>query len=229
MLSCDEVRFTIVPLGITFTASRLRGSTYCGDGVLQAVYEACDDGNGAATDACKPDCTANVCGDGLVRIGVERCDHGGAGAGSGCAADCSALEPEGASGSVGPFALIVTTDGEGDGATGSDDPGADRELAPAALVHAGCLAALARSGCCDDRDPEGRCRGRKLCGCPGRRQPGPVRVVTAEPGRWRRTARRAELDCQRLVLAWQRLRRRTGARLSPRAGGEVDDRDTRER
>ena len=48
----------------------------CGDGVVQAEVEACDDGNRADTDSCKNDCTPNVCGDGSINVGREACDDG---------------------------------------------------------------------------------------------------------------------------------------------------------
>ncbi|MBI2373043.1 MAG: VWD domain-containing protein, partial [Deltaproteobacteria bacterium] len=46
----------------------------CGNGVVE-LGEACDDGNPATGDGCRPDCTAEVCGDGVTDPG-EQCDDG---------------------------------------------------------------------------------------------------------------------------------------------------------
>jgi cysteine-rich repeat protein len=48
----------------------------CGDGLIHANVEQCDDGaNNGNNKACKADCTQNVCGDGFVGPG-EACDDG---------------------------------------------------------------------------------------------------------------------------------------------------------
>ncbi|MGK4009308.1 DUF4215 domain-containing protein [Sorangium sp. So ce1036] len=77
----------------------------CGDGVVGAPAEACDDGNQAAGDGCDPGCAVEIgfacagepsvcaggCGDG-VRSGVETCDDGGHEGGDCCSAACQ-VEP----------------------------------------------------------------------------------------------------------------------------------------
>jgi uncharacterized repeat protein (TIGR01451 family) len=81
----------------------------CGDGMLAAAHEACDDGGTEAGDGCSPSCAfetgwtcsgdagggstcaALACGDGIV-VGGEVCDDGNAQGGDGCAADCAAVE-----------------------------------------------------------------------------------------------------------------------------------------
>jgi cysteine-rich repeat protein len=63
----------------------------CGDGVLDAPLETCDDGeaNGLSADACRPDCTLPRCGDGVVDSG-ETCDDGDTWGGDGCSPACLA-------------------------------------------------------------------------------------------------------------------------------------------
>ncbi len=46
----------------------------CGDGVVEAGFEACDDGNKDDSDACLSSCEAASCGDGFVQTDVEQCD-----------------------------------------------------------------------------------------------------------------------------------------------------------
>jgi MYXO-CTERM domain-containing protein len=48
----------------------------CGDGVIEAPLEDCDDGNADDTDACVAGCTAAACGDGFLWAGMETCDDG---------------------------------------------------------------------------------------------------------------------------------------------------------
>jgi cysteine-rich repeat protein len=48
----------------------------CGDGLLFAAAEACDDGDLDQSNACLNDCSINVCGDGFTLVGVEACDDG---------------------------------------------------------------------------------------------------------------------------------------------------------
>ena len=63
----------------------------CGDGVVQPVAEACDDGqNGDPDDGCTDACALPSCGDGLVQSSLaEACDDGNQIAGDGCETDCS--------------------------------------------------------------------------------------------------------------------------------------------
>jgi cysteine-rich repeat protein len=67
----------------------------CGDGVVQAPEEECDDGNDNANDAaCTEACKQATCGDGLVHAGVEVCDDEvNDGSYGKCAVGCAALGP----------------------------------------------------------------------------------------------------------------------------------------
>lgn len=51
---------------------------YCGDGIVHAGTEQCDDGfaENTLTGACLPNCVLARCGDGVVQAGVEECDFG---------------------------------------------------------------------------------------------------------------------------------------------------------
>jgi MYXO-CTERM domain-containing protein len=60
----------------------------CGNGTVE-LGEACDDGNGADTDACLSTCADATCGDGFLWAGVEECDDGNALDGDGCSAACA--------------------------------------------------------------------------------------------------------------------------------------------
>ncbi|HEY0136660.1 MAG TPA: DUF4215 domain-containing protein, partial [Nannocystis sp.] len=60
----------------------------CGDGVVQAGVEQCDDGNVVATDACTGTCATAKCGDGIIQAGVEQCDDGNAVDNDGCSNLC---------------------------------------------------------------------------------------------------------------------------------------------
>lgn len=65
----------------------------CGDGLVLAGAEACDDGNDDDRDGCVA-CAVATCGDGHVQTGVEVCDAGtNDGSYDGCISDCSALGP----------------------------------------------------------------------------------------------------------------------------------------
>lgn len=48
----------------------------CGNNVIEAPIEVCDDGNMIDTDACRSDCQPAECGDGVVWEGKEECDDG---------------------------------------------------------------------------------------------------------------------------------------------------------
>jgi cysteine-rich repeat protein len=58
----------------------------CGDGEEQ-LGEACDDGNTAAGDGCRADCTEEICGDG-TEDPQEACDDGNTVADDGCGPTC---------------------------------------------------------------------------------------------------------------------------------------------
>ncbi len=61
----------------------------CGNSILEAPYEQCDDGNTFSNDSCKGDCTFNICGDNAVYYGIEECDDGANSiTGDGCSDDC---------------------------------------------------------------------------------------------------------------------------------------------
>ena len=70
----------------------------CGDGIIRAGVEDCDDGNQNSDDpdvACRKDCTPQRCGDGIVDNG-EECDDGNADDNDGCSNACvSLVQPEG--------------------------------------------------------------------------------------------------------------------------------------
>ncbi len=48
---------------------------WCGDGVRQPDYEACDDGDLDNSNACLTTCEAASCGDGYLHTGAEQCDY----------------------------------------------------------------------------------------------------------------------------------------------------------
>jgi cysteine-rich repeat protein len=77
----------------------------CGDGIINAAVENCEDGNTTSGDGCDSDCVTETgyacdetgcfeaCGDGVVLAGgTEACDNGTATAGTGCSVDCLAVE-----------------------------------------------------------------------------------------------------------------------------------------
>lgn len=59
----------------------------CGNAALEPP-EQCDDGNAAAGDGCRADCTRELCGDGR-RDPAEQCDDGNTANGDGCSATCT--------------------------------------------------------------------------------------------------------------------------------------------
>src|SRR5690349_2932119 len=61
----------------------------CGDGMVRAGVEECDDGNAEDGDGCTGACVAARCGDGLVRAGVEECDDGNVDDTDACTAACA--------------------------------------------------------------------------------------------------------------------------------------------
>ena len=68
----------------------LPGVAQCGDGVVHAQCEQCDDGAGnsdTAPDACRTSCLASSCGDGVLD-GGEECDDGNLASCDGCSATC---------------------------------------------------------------------------------------------------------------------------------------------
>ncbi|MGB1017322.1 MAG: hypothetical protein ACPG4T_24505, partial [Nannocystaceae bacterium] len=60
----------------------------CGDGTLDADYEACDDANDLDSDACTSECTIAACGDGYVYDGQEACDDGNDDDADACLSNC---------------------------------------------------------------------------------------------------------------------------------------------
>jgi cysteine-rich repeat protein len=60
----------------------------CGDAVVQAGFEQCDDGNDDNADACLATCVTARCGDGVVRTGVEQCDDGNLDDNDACLTTC---------------------------------------------------------------------------------------------------------------------------------------------
>ncbi len=69
------------------------GDYPCGNGTLDPG-EQCDDGNAAAGDGCRPNCTIEVCGDG-IKDPQEDCDDGNVAGGDCCSPTCKA-DPNGA-------------------------------------------------------------------------------------------------------------------------------------
>jgi len=78
---CDHMSGLVAGV-LSATATRLR-ATYCGDGVVQAPDEACDDGNFLDGDTCTATCVAAGCGNGIIE-GTEACDDGNLVNGDGC-------------------------------------------------------------------------------------------------------------------------------------------------
>jgi cysteine-rich repeat protein len=58
----------------------------CGDGIMQAGVDECDDGNPISTDGCTDACT--ICGNNTT-TGPEECDDGDLQSGDGCDANCT--------------------------------------------------------------------------------------------------------------------------------------------
>ena len=92
-----------VPAGGACADGCAEDKVVCGDGVLQAIGEECDDKNTTAGDGCSPTCTveagyvcpvpgamcrAAACGDGVV-AGLELCDDGNTMPGDGCTETCT--------------------------------------------------------------------------------------------------------------------------------------------
>ena len=104
-------------------------STECGDGVVAAGAEACDDDNLAPLDGCSPvcesergwtcgaTCVAIACGDGIRALGAEACDDGNASSGDGCSDACLVevgfgCEHTAVDGDAEPDSVCVTTCGD---------------------------------------------------------------------------------------------------------------------
>jgi cysteine-rich repeat protein len=84
--TCDDGNDVDDGNGCSATCQR---NDVCGDGIHQALYEACDDGNTDNGDACVDGCTLASCGDGYLHAGVEACDDGNTtDDGDGCSATC---------------------------------------------------------------------------------------------------------------------------------------------
>lgn len=66
----------------------------CGDGVVDAPAESCDDGNLADGDGCTTSCAVERCGDGARNDrGREECEDGNTTAGDGCSPECRLEKP----------------------------------------------------------------------------------------------------------------------------------------
>ena len=113
----------------------------CGDGVLLAALEACDEGaanSDTLPDACRTTCLPAHCGDGVVDTG-EGCDDGNQEAGDGCEPSCQ------------PSSLCGN--GDLDGAEPCDDGAANSDTAPGA-----CRLDCSEPACGDGvRDPGEGC------------------------------------------------------------------------
>jgi len=67
--------------------------TTCGNGIIEAPSEGCEDGNTVDGDGCSASCQIEaVCGNGIMEPG-EECDDGNTGSGDGCSSTCE-LEGE---------------------------------------------------------------------------------------------------------------------------------------
>jgi cysteine-rich repeat protein len=85
MDGCDQLPLTMPPLDLQLTRTR---STYCGDGIQQATFEVCDDGNFENDDSCTVACTApSGCGNGLLESG-EECDDANGSDTDACVTGC---------------------------------------------------------------------------------------------------------------------------------------------
>jgi cysteine-rich repeat protein len=83
--ACDEFLLTTSQIELQLTRIR---TTYCGDGVQQAAFEVCDDGNFDNGDSCSAACTApSGCGNGVLDSG-EQCDDGNGSDSDACVAGC---------------------------------------------------------------------------------------------------------------------------------------------
>jgi cysteine-rich repeat protein len=60
----------------------------CGDGLVRAGVEQCDDANASNTDACLTTCLLATCGDGFTHSGVEQCDDANASNTDACLTTC---------------------------------------------------------------------------------------------------------------------------------------------
>ena len=69
------------------------GAVGCGDGVMQNLYEQCDDGannSDNTPDACRTNCRRAYCGDGVIDpLAHETCDDGNPYDGDGCSRSCA--------------------------------------------------------------------------------------------------------------------------------------------
>jgi cysteine-rich repeat protein len=117
----------------------------CGDGVIRALLETCDDGNALAADGCnarcrdepgwtctgEPSTCETICGDGAIG-GDEDCDDGDTEDGDGCDASCELEAGFACTGE--PSACASTC---GDGLVASDEDCDDGDTDP----NDGCSAA----------------------------------------------------------------------------------------
>ncbi len=92
--SVDGVRCAAdgVPEGRGVCASGVCVATSCGDGILDAEFEACDDGplnSDTTPDACRSTCDLPFCGDGVIDA-AEACDDGNDIQEDACSNDCEA-------------------------------------------------------------------------------------------------------------------------------------------
>ncbi len=77
----------------------------CGDGTLDPGEE-CDDGNNAAGDGCRGNCTLEICGDGILDP-QEQCDDGNDDDSDGCTNDCTPTDGVPATGPLGGVLLVL--------------------------------------------------------------------------------------------------------------------------
>jgi len=89
-VSTDNVFVSVdVALSLAAVTEPEECENRCGDGVVEAPAEECDDANDTNQDSCPQTCEAAECGDGYVRAGVEACDDGNVFHTDDCLVDCT--------------------------------------------------------------------------------------------------------------------------------------------
>lgn len=90
LVTIDPATAAVTTIGPSSTAlDAIAFEPVCGDGVLDAPWEECDDSNTVDLDGCSAGCTLEAsCGDGIVQPG-EDCDDSNTVDGDGCSATCT--------------------------------------------------------------------------------------------------------------------------------------------
>jgi cysteine-rich repeat protein len=92
--ACDEGANNLGEYGVG-CGPDCQPSPFCGDGIVQADHEACDDGTNAITyGGCAPGCVLGpYCGDGQRQIEFEECDDENNVNMDGCSSACKLERP----------------------------------------------------------------------------------------------------------------------------------------